>query len=226
VWQKCSSVFESFKMKDGAKTVASAVSASSKSTDASKPAASEARAIPQSIAPAAAPATPTPVAQTAVPEGFKEHSFKYCKGHTQQCWDVSVAIPADAKLLSSDCKQYIFETKVQGSPVFLMAGAEGNECENHSNTPDPVSWHQLVDPETKRAPGTFATISSEARMIDGKPAAVITIGFRKGLSEWMGKRAEVENSGTQVVAGCLAPREHFADGDAICTALIASLRVQ
>ena len=240
VWEKCNSVFQSFRMKEGAKATAAAASASNKSASpkasrnesaqnpASSASAEGARAIPvpPSIAPAAAPTVQAPVAQNALPEGFKAHSFQYCKSHTQQCWNVSVSIPAEAKLVSSDCKQYIFETRVQGSPLFLMAGSTGNECENHGNTPDPVSWHQLVDPESKRAPGTFSTISSLTSMIDGKAAAVITIGFRKGLSEWMGKRAEVENSGTQVVVGCVAEREHFADGDAICSALIGSLRVQ
>jgi hypothetical protein len=49
--------------------------------------------------------------------------------------------------------------------------------------------------------------------------------FRKGLEEWMGKRAEVDSNGVHLVVGCMGPREHFADADAVCSGLIDSLRL-
>jgi hypothetical protein len=49
--------------------------------------------------------------------------------------------------------------------------------------------------------------------------------FKKGLADWIGKRAEVENNGAQLVVGCMAPKETFADGDTICSGLIESLRL-
>jgi len=176
---------------------------------------------PAEISPAAQNAAPG----STVPAGFKVQAFQYCAA-VHQCWDASVLIPVDAQLISSDCKQYAFEIKVQGSPFLLMAGPAGGDCDGRSaNDASLVRWKELVDPDSRRAPGTYSTISSQTRKLDGKAAAVITIGFRKGLTEWMGKRAEVENNGIQVVVGCMAPREHFADGDAVCSALIESLRL-
>lgn len=163
--------------------------------------------------------------ESAVPAGFKVHTFQYCSG-ARQCWDASVLVPVEAQLIASDCKQYAFEIKVQGSPFLLMAGSAGSDCGGSSASgPDLARWHQLVDPESQRAPGTFTTISSQTRVLDGKPAGVITLAFRKGVTEWMGTRVEVENNGTQVVVGCMAPRDHFPDGDAICSKLIGSLRL-
>ena len=171
------------------------------------------KADPQSAAP--------PV--TTVPAGFKVHAFQYCSG-PRQCWDASVLVPVDARLVSSDCKRYVFESKVQGSLFLLMAGSAGGECSSHGG-PEVVSWNQLADPENRRAPGTYSTISSLETKIDGKPAILTTMQFRKGLSEWMGKRAEVENNGVQLVVGCTAARDHFDDGDAVCSNLIGSLRL-
>jgi len=162
---------------------------------------------------------------TTIPAGFKVHAFKYCSG-VHQCWDASVLVPVDAKLVSSGCQQYVFEVKVQGSPFLLMTGAAGASCDNGTTAPsDPVRWHQLVDPENKRAPGTFVTISSWQARLDGRPGIVTTIGFRKMMEDWMGRRAEVEANGIPLVIGCMAPKEHFIDGEAVCTALIDSLRL-
>jgi hypothetical protein len=137
-----------------------------------------------------------------------------------------VLVPADAQLVSSDCKQYIFEIKVQGAPFLLLAGPSGETCGNrNASDPSLVKWNQLAAPEAARAPGSSSTIGSLQATLDGKPAIITTISFRKGLSDWMGKRAEVENNGAQLVVGCMAPREHFTDGDAICSSLIASLRL-
>jgi hypothetical protein len=41
----------------------------------------------------------------------------------------------------------------------------------------------------------------------------------------MGRRAEVEANGIPLVVGCLAQKEHFTDGEAVCTGLIESLRL-
>jgi hypothetical protein len=173
--------------------------------------------VPQSVT--------APAATTTVPSGLKVHAFKYCSG-VRQCWDASVLVPVDAKLVSSSCQQYAFEVKVQGSPFLLMTGAAGGSCDNGTTPPsDPVRWHQLVDPENKRAPGTFVTISSWQANLDGRPAIVTTIGFRKLMEDWMGRRAEVEANGVPLVVGCMAQKEHFTDGEAVCSALIDSLRL-
>jgi len=168
----------------------------------------------------------TAAAQTTVPAGLKVHSFNYCKTHTQ-CWDASVFIPVEAQLVSSDCKQYVFEVKVQGAPFLLLAGPGGDEsCTGRAaNDPSLVRWNQLVAPETARAPGTASTISSQQAALDGKSAVITTMGFKKGLADWIGKRAEIDANGVQVVVGCMAPREHFADGDAICSSMLGSLRL-
>jgi hypothetical protein len=157
-----------------------------------------------------------------VPSGFKVHAFQYCSD-PRQCWNGSVLVPAEAQLVSSDCKQYAFEVKIQGSPFLLMAGSANSDC--GAGGPNLVRWHQLVDPESKRAPGTFSIISSQVAKIDGKAATITTLSFRKGLTDWMGKRAELENNGVQIVVGCIAPRDRFADGDAVCSALIGSIRL-
>ncbi len=220
VWHKCESVFQSIQIKKS-------VDAQSASADSKKPAVETApSAAASATAVAQAQAPPTEAApQSTVPAGFKVQAFNYCKTRTQ-CWDASVLVPSDAQLVSSDCKQFIFEVKVQGSPFLLLAGPGGDTCGNRSaSDPNRVRWNQLAAPETARAPGSSSTIGSLQATLDGKPAIITTIGFRKGLSDWMGKRAEVENNGAQLVVGCMAPREHFTDGDAICSSLIASLRL-
>jgi hypothetical protein len=167
-----------------------------------------------------------PAPGSTIPDGFKVQAFNYCKGRTQ-CWDASVLVPKDAQLVSSDCRQYVFEVKVQGAPFLLLLGPAGTEnCEGRgANDSGQVRWKQLVDPESARAPGTSSTISSQQMKLDGKPAVIIHMRFKKGLADWIGKRAEVENNGAQLVVGCMAPKETFADGDTICSGLIGSLRV-
>ncbi len=175
-----------------------------------------------------APAPPAAVAaQSTVPAGFKIQAFTYCKSHTQQCWNASVLVPADAQLVSSDCKQYVFETKVKGSPFLLLMGPAGAESCPGRNPSDgsTVRWKQLVDPERERDPGTSSTISAEQTTLDGKQAFVTQMRFRKGAADWIAKRAEVENNDAQLVVGCMAPKENFADGDTICSGLIGSLRL-
>lgn len=163
--------------------------------------------------------------QSAIPAGLKVQAFNYCQTPTQ-CWDASVLVPADAKLVSSDCKQYIFEIKIQGAPFLLMAGIGGDACGGrNANDPNLVHWKQLVDPDNKRAPGTFSVISSQEAKLDARPALITTLGFRTGLTEWMARRADIESNGSQIVVGCIAQKDHFADGDSVCSALIASLRL-
>ena len=241
VWQKCDTVFQSLRVSGSTTTSKTATAAAAPSPAAPISGAGTANpAAPGSLADvaqqlkqapaqaASAPETPAATAQTptsTVPAGFKVHAFKYCSG-VRQCWDASVLVPVDAKLVSSGCQQYAFEVKVQGSPFLLMAGAAGGSCDNGTTAPsDPVRWHQLVDPENKRAPGTFVTISSWQAKLDGRPAIVTTIGFRKLMEDWMGRRAEVEANGVPLVVGCMTTKEHFTDGEAICSALIDSLRL-
>lgn len=212
VWQKCDTVFGSIHFKDNA-------GAQVEVAQSKKPATDGTTQNLQSPSVAATPARP----QSTAPDGFKIHSFNYCKS-ANQCWDASLFVPADAQLLSSGCKQYIFESKIQGTSFLLMAGPAG--CD--SGTPaanDLVRWKQLVDPENKRAPGTYSMISSQTTTLQGKPAAITTLSFRKGLDDWMGKRIEIESNGVPLVVGCIAPREHFADGEAICSTMIGSLQL-
>lgn len=164
--------------------------------------------------------TPTQPAST-VPAGFKVHPFTYCGG-PQHCWNASVLITADAQLVSSDCKQFIFTSKAQGTPFFLMAGQENCDAKNG---PDPVRWKQLIDPESKRPPGTYNTISSQNTTFNGKPAILTTLGFRLGMDSWMGKRIEVESNGVALVVGCIAPRDNFPDVETVCSKLIESLQM-
>ena len=144
-----------------------------------------------------------------------------CSG-VQHCFNASILIPVDAKLVSSDCKQSIFETKIQGTPFLLMAGPA--TCDG-AGGPNLVRWNQLVDPETKRPPGTYNLISSQSTKIDGRAANVVTIGFRKGLDSFMGKRIEVESNGIPLVVGCIAARDNFPDGDAACSTMMNSLQM-
>jgi len=167
-----------------------------------------------------------PSEEKSVPAGLKVHPFNYCRSQ-RECWNASIVVPAEAQLVSSDCKQYVFEMKVQGSLFLLLAGPAGGEsCGNRSNSdPSQIRWSELADPENRRAPGTFHMISSEQAKLDGKPAIISQIGFRKGMTEWMGKRAEIESNGVPLVVGCMAVREHFADGETICSSLIGSLQL-
>lgn len=176
----------------------------------------------------AVPAPPPTVAvQSTVPAGSKVQAFTYCKNHTQQCWNASVLVPTDAQLVSSDCKQYVFETKVHGAPFVLLMGPAGSESCPGRNPSDgsTVRWKQLVDSERERDPGTSSTISAEQTNLDGKQAFITQMRFRKGAADWIVKRAEVENNDAHLVVGCMAPKDTFADGDTICSGLIGSLRL-
>lgn len=238
VLQKCDTVFQSIHIKEG-------VAANKETADSNKPGASTPKAesvraavdpiqapngnIASQTQPAptgfvSAPIPPAVAAESTIPAGFKVQAFNYCKSRTE-CWDASVLVPVDAQLVSSDCKQYVFELKVQGAPFLLLAGPGAASCDAQTAPDSRVRWNQLVDPESKRAPGSYSTIGSQITKVDGHPATIITLGLRKGLASWMGKRAEVESNGAQVVVGCMAPRETFPDGDAICSGLIGSLRL-
>jgi len=252
VWQQCDSVFQSFRLKPTAQPVAE--QAHKSSGDAARGAAltgpgqtaklvtTDARLADEAPRAAVvetaartnqgpAPATETPAvsgsapAALAAPAGFKAQPFKYCKSQNQ-CWDASFYVPGEAQLVSSDCGQYAFAIKVKGEPFLLMAGPNAGTCSGRAgNDPNLIRWKDLADPETARAPGTSSTISSLLGSLAGKSASITTIGFRKGLVEWMGKRAEVESNGVSVVVGCMATRDHFYDGDAACSALIESLQL-
>ena len=162
-------------------------------------------------------------ASGSLPPGMKVHAFTYC-ATARDCFDASVLVPTEAQLLSSDCKQYVFETKIQGQAFLLMAGT--NSCAGRNpNDANLVRWNELVLPETQRASGTASTVTTLQGTVDGKPAVITTMRFKKGLEDWMGKRAEIDSNGVQLVVGCMGPREHFADADTVCSALIDSLRL-
>jgi hypothetical protein len=238
VWKKCEGVFQSIRITEGLAHQNSVAASPKAGTTATSGAVAEEVRGAASLADVAGQLHQTSAAggkvpvgslnpsESTIPAGFKVQAFNYCKSKTQ-CWDASVLVPADAKLVSSDCKQYAFEIKVEGAPFLLLAGpGAGDNCEGRTgNEPSVVRWNELVAPEAARATGTFSTISSQQATLDGRPAIITTIAFRKGLVEWMGQRAEVENDGILWVVGCMAPRDHFADGSAICSSLIASLRL-
>jgi len=218
VWQRCDTVFGSIHFRDNA-------GVEQEVAQTKKPASDSAVQALQQTAPAvAAQAQPVAAApQSTAPAGFKIHSFNYCKS-ANQCWDASLFVPADAQLVSSSCKQFIFQSKIQGTDFLLMAGPAG--CDGGPpGANDLVRWKQLVDPESKRAPGTYSMIGSQSTTLQGRPAAITTLSFRKGLDDWMGKRVEVESNGVPLVVGCIAPREHFADGEAVCSTMIGSLQL-
>ena len=240
VWQKCDTVFQSIHVKNSIRKTAGDSSgpgpqapaeATPSGTEVAGSLADVAKRVHQAPGPAAvaSSSSPSPLAaeaENAVPAGYKVHAFNYCRSATQ-CWNASVIVPSAAQLVSSACRQYIFETKVQGTPLMLLAGASGSDrCDGRSaNDPNLVHWNALVDPESKRAPGTFVTITSLQVKLDGQPAVITTMGFKRGMADWMGKRAEIDANGVQLVVGCMAPRDHFADGEDVCSALIESLRL-
>jgi len=222
-WQKCDTVFQSVRVEQSAAPAASTKSGKSGS-DSARPAGVPTAAVQASQS--GPPASANSGAEGSVPAGFKAHPFTYCRSQ-RECWNASIIVPADAQLVSSDCKQFVFEMKVQGSPFLLLAGPAGGEgCGSRSNSdPSQVRWDELAAPESRRAPGTSNTISSQQATLDSKPAIITQIGFRKGLTVWMGKRAEIESNGVPLVVGCMAPRDHFADGETICSSLIGSLQL-
>lgn len=235
VLQKCETVFQSIRIPEGPSAQKSAASVTTGGPEAGKPAgagtgsgiepgplANASRGLHESPAPTVPPAS-LQNADSAVPPGLKVHPFTYCKGRLD-CYNASVYVPASAQLVSSDCNQYVFETKLQGEIFLLLAGT--NSCsERGANDSNRVRWNQLVLPETERAPGTASTVSSLQGTVDGKTAVITTMRFKKGLADWMGERAEVESNGVQLVVGCMGPRERFADAEAMCSALIGSLRL-
>jgi hypothetical protein len=237
-WKKCDAVLQSISINPAMGQVSG--SASAPVAPQAAPAANVARAgdpgAPASLAqvaqqlhqapgapvPAVTP-MPVPAVENPVPSGMKVHPFTYCKG--RDCFNASIYVPSEAQLVNSDCKQYAFEMKVAGAPFLLLAGSSDGCAGRSANDPNQVRWNQLVLPETMRAPGTSSMVSSMGATLDGKPAVITTMKFKAGMADWMGRRAEVDTNGAQVVVGCMAPRDHFPDGDAICAALIQSLRL-
>lgn len=240
VWEQCDTVFQSIRLNAATTQRSAQTGGAATGPDTVQPGKSSSASAtgPANAGPSSLPGTRPRPTQAAIlstsaeqppastgSAGYKTQPFHYCNG-PQQCWDASVLVPADAQLISSDCKRYVFETKVQGAAFLLLAGPARDDCDGSGPSgPDLVRWKQLVAAESERAPGTASTISSQQTKLGGKPAVITTIGFKKGLADWMGKRAEVESNGIQVVVGCMAPRENFADGDAICSALLGSLRL-
>ncbi len=232
VLQRCDTVFQSIRIPEGLSAQHSAADVSGNSASG-KPAATLPPGLVQethndakhsSSENAATAASPASLQNdSGVPPGLKVHPFNYCK-RTLDCYNASVLVPAGARLVSSDCKQYVFETKVQGESFLLLAGSDGCSSRN-SNDANLVRWNQLVLPENQRAPGTASTVSSMSGTVDGRPAVITTMKFKNGLADWMGKRAEIESNGVQLVVGCMGPRDHFADADSVCSALIESLRL-
>ncbi len=224
VLQKCETVFESIHIREGLAPLKEG--ADPKAANVAKPASAAPAAVSPAVAantiaqPAAQPEAPA--AGSTIPAGLKLQAFSYCKS-INECWDASVLVPAEAQLVNSDCQQYVFEMKVQGSPFLLLMGAAG--CDGHRDPASQVRWKQLVDPESARAPGSSSTVSAQQMKLDGKPAVVTQMRFKNNFADWMGKRAEVENNGAHLVVGCMSPKDVFADGDAICSGLIGSLRL-
>ena len=225
--QGCETVFQSVHIPEGISAQKSAASIANAIPNQSQPQGAVPPSIGSSPAPTkdpargAIPASMQP--NSSLPPGVKVQAFIYCRT-ARDCFDASVLVPTDAQLLSSDCKQYVLETKIQGQLFLLLAGTNGCAGRN-PNDAGLVRWNQLVLPETQRAPGTASTISSLQGTVDGKTAVITTMRFKKGLEDWMGKRAEIESNGVQLVVGCMGPKEHFADADTVCSALIDSLRL-
>jgi hypothetical protein len=231
VMQKCDTVFQSIQIRNGAQQNSTAESNKQNSAPPANAGgqaslADVARGLHDSNATASVNAAPPAfaAAQSTAPAGLKVHAFTYCKG-ANDCWNASILVPADAQLLSSDCKQYVFETKVQGMPFLLLAGSSDGCASRAASDPNLVRWNQLVLPETQRAPGTASTISSQQASLDGKSAVITTMRFKAGMADWIGKRAEIDANGIPLVVGCMAPKEHFYDGDTVCSSLIDSLRL-
>jgi hypothetical protein len=249
VWQKCEQVFQSIHLKENAGAPQEAAQASKGTVSRAKTGSTKASSAaengvqsagtPSSLANIARglqqPHTSAPTAlappaisqsQSSVPQGFKVHAFNYCKSQ-RECWDASVLVPSDAQLVSSDCQQNVFEIKIKEKSFLLLAGPGGGDrCESRSpNDASLVRWEQLVAPENARAPGTSSTISDQQMSLDGRHAMVTKIRFKRGLADWIGKRAEVESNGIPLVVGCMAPKEYFAEGEEVCSAVIESLRL-
>jgi hypothetical protein len=220
VRQKCETVFQSIRPKEDKPQPATVQLRAPVATGSGPVVQSQQNAAQAEVGPSS---LNTPA--SAVPAGYKIHRFQYCSG-PQQCWDGSTFVPVEAQLVSSNCKQYVFESKVQGTTFLLMAGPAAGQCDGQgAGAADLVRWKQLADPENKRAPGTYNTVSTQTTKLNGKLATITTMHFRNGLTDWMGKRAEIESNGVPLVVGCLAPRDHFDDGYAICSTLIDALQL-
>ena len=236
VLKKCDTVFESIHIREGIAPVnggAESKAAASVAKPASAAAVAPAVAVASGVAVAQAPAQQASVQQapaqpaapavgSTIPAGFKLQAFNYCKS-INECWDASVLVPAEAQLVSSDCKQYVYEMKVQGAPFLLLMGPAG--CDGHNDPASQVRWKQLADSESARAPGSSSTVSAQQMKLDGKPAVITQMRFKKNFADWIVKKAEVENNGARLVVGCMSAKDNFADGDAICSGLIGSLRL-
>lgn len=232
VWQKCDTVFGSIHFK------ATAVQQASAPQPKAQPAAAATESVPvvpaktvpaQTTSTAVAKtaevhgAPPIPQQSSAIPAGFKVQSFNYCQS-PNHCWDASLFVPAEAQLVSSDCNEYIFEMKVKGHSLLLLGGS--NNCQSRRpDDPNFVRWQQLTALDSERAPGSASTISEQQMNLEGKRAIVTKIKFRKGLTEWIGKRTVVDSNGIPVTVGCMAERDTFGDSEEICSSLTESLRL-
>jgi hypothetical protein len=178
--------------------------------------------------------TQTPKAKVAVdstgdsglaPPGFKPQSFYYCKG-MGVCWNGSAFVPMNAQLLNSDFSQYVFEVSLGGDKLLLYLGPAAINGQGRMSTdPNLVRWGEMSDPEGWVARGRVQAVTHDEATVDGKPAILTHFELKKHDLIWAGRRAMVTNHEVEVLAGCMTPKNRFADADEICSVLIDSVRL-
>jgi hypothetical protein len=162
---------------------------------------------------------------TVAPPGFEPFVLQYCQ-NPQQCSEASVVIPEKAEVISRTNGQYIFKAALDGESLMLYAGpADVNAPYRSLTDPDYIRMRDLANANgwSREKPDS---VSTQDLTIEGRPALMARFRYQRDQKRWwIGERVLIDNQGKQFLLGCAAPEEHFADAEAVCTALVNSLRL-
>jgi hypothetical protein len=159
------------------------------------------------------------------PPGYQTFTFQYCY-NPQQCEDASIAIPEKAEVVSRINGQYIFKTTLDGDPLQLYAGpADVNAPYRSLTDPDYMRMRDLANPNgwSREKPDA---VSTQQVTLEGRAGVATRFRYQREEKRWwIGERVLLPNWNPQFLLACTAPEEHFADAEAVCSALVKSLHL-
>lgn len=162
---------------------------------------------------------------TPAPPGYQAFLLRYCQ-NPQQCSEAPVVIPEHAEMLSRTNGQYIFKAALDGEAIILYAGpADVNAPYRSLTDPDYIRMRDVAN-SNGRSHEPAEVVSTQQMIIESRASLLTRFRYQRDQKRWwMGERLLIENRGAQFLLGCTAPEDHFAHAEALCTALVDSLRL-
>ena len=182
------------------------------------------------VAHAKAQATLDNAEGTTAPAGYQSVDLQYCQ-HPQQCHQISAVVPEQAEQISTVNGQYVYQMKLSGERVLLLVGPADVNAPYRSQTDlEFIRMRDLANPNGWSRQKTD-DVSTQELTIEGRPALTTRFRYKRDEKWWVGERTLIDMKiaydprGYQLMIGCTAPEEGFADAEALCTTLLHSLRI-